>query len=326
MKKKSIILYLLIAVMVISLPGCRTKAPTPSTQKVSMVLYGAGTLANPFKEVDTAFQTKNTDVTVQPQFGGSVKMVKQVTELNQPADVVAVADYKVIPKYMFPQNGKKFTDWYIGFATNALTFVYTDKSKGHDRINSTNWYNALSEAGVQVGRSNPDTDPSGYQTLQVLNLANKFYNNPNIATKILANSPQKNIRDTETELISALEAGQIDYLAIYKSDAIQHNLKYIDLPPQINLSDIKYAGTYKQASVTTANGVITGSPIIYAITVPDNAKNAAWGKKYAAFLLSSEGQQIMKKNGFGVITTPYANDPAKVPSELRGLVTAWPTI
>lgn len=325
MKKNSTFLYLLIAVIVLSMSGC-ARFQAPKKQAVSLTIYGAGTLAVPFKELDTAFQKKYPGATVQPQFGGSVKMVKQVTELKQLADIVAVADYTVIPKYMFAQNGKKFTNWYIGFATNSLTFVYTDKSKGHDRINSSNWYKILAETGVQVGRSNPDTDPSGYQTLQVLNLANRYYDDPNIATKILANSPQKNMRDTETELISALEAGQIDYLAIYKSDAIQHNLKYIDLPPQINLSDISYAAAYKQASVTTANGIITGSPIIYAITIPDNAPNASWARKYAAYLLSSEGQKIMKKNGFGVITKAYANDAAKVPSELRSLVTTWPAI
>ncbi len=59
-----------------------------------------------------------------------------------------------------------------------ITFVYTDKSKYASEINSQNWYKVLARKGVEIGRSNPDTDPSGYQIVQMLNLAEKFYNIP----------------------------------------------------------------------------------------------------------------------------------------------------
>lgn len=323
-------LVLVLTLAAVMVAGCGGKAGQPGetqkgTGKITLHLYGAGTLAVPFKQIDEAFQKQYPNVTIQPQFGGSVKMVKQVTEMKQPADIVAVADYSVIPKYMFGDNGQqKYTDWYVGFASNAITFVYTNKSKGQDKINNNNWYQVLAGEGVQIGRSNPDTDPSGYQTLQMLNLAAKYYKEPGLEEKVLANAPAQNIRDTETELLSALEAGQIDYLAIYKSDARQHNLKYLDLPPQIDLSDPRYASLYQQAKVKTKNGEITGNPIVYAVTIPDNAPNAEWARKYVAFLLGPEGQDIMKKNGFGVPAKPYANDVSRVPSELQHLVSAWP--
>jgi hypothetical protein len=71
-------------------------------------------------------------------------------------------------------GGKVYAKWYIGFVSNAITFVYTDKSKGASKINSDNWYRVLAEPGVEIGRSNPDTDPSGYQTLQMLQLAETY--------------------------------------------------------------------------------------------------------------------------------------------------------
>jgi len=314
------VLTTIVAVLVGgTLAGCQPK-------QVTLNLLGAGTLANPFKQVNDAFMAKYPNVKIQAEFGGSVKMVKKVTELGQPADIVAVADFNVIPKYMMGADRKqKYTDWYVGFATNAITFVYTDKSKGAAKINADNWYQILAGQGVQIGRSNPDTDPSGYQTMQMLDLAEKYYQKPGLKDAILKNAPQTNIRDTETELIGALEAGQIDYLAIYKSDARQHNFKYLDLPAQIDLSDAQYADFYKQGSATTKNGTLTGAPIVYAITVPDNAANRAWALKYVAFLLGPDGQQIMAKNGFGVVVPGYANDPAKTPKELKDLVRAWPS-
>ncbi len=293
--------------------------------KITLTLFGAGTLARPFKEIDSTFMKRYPNVAIQAQFGGSVKMVKQVTELHQIADVVAVADYNVIPKYLFGAGGTtRYTTWYAGFATNAITFVYTDKSKFAGEITPQNWYRVLGRPSVQIGRSNPDTDPSGYQTVQMLNLAEKFYRQPGLAAAILANAPKTNMRDTETELIAALESGQIDYLAIYVSDARQHRFKYIDLPPEINLSDAKYAASYARVSVRTVNGALTAAPIVYAITVPNNAAHPDWALKYVQFLLGPDGRNTMKRSGFGSVTPAYVNDINHVPAELKAFVSPWP--
>ena len=145
-----------------------------AAEPTTLTIFAAGTLAVPFKQATALYQKQNPGVTVQAQFGGSVKMAKQITDLHQDADILAVADYNVIPKYMFgtpPHAG-----WYAGFARNAITFVYTDKSKFANEINAGNWYKVLARPGVEIGRSNPDTDPSGYQTVQMLALAEKYYN------------------------------------------------------------------------------------------------------------------------------------------------------
>ena len=293
--------------------------------KVTLTIFGAGTLARPFKQIDDAFMREHPNVTIQAQFGGSVKMVKQVTELHQTADVVAVADYSVIPKYLFvARDGTKYTDWYAGFATNAITFVYTDKSRSAAHISSQNWYRILSQPGVQIGRSNPDTDPSGYQTVQMLNLAEKYYQQPGLASAILANAPRTNMRDTETELVAALESGQIDYLAIYRSDARQHKFKYLELPPQIDLSSAQFAASYAQASAQTANGALSARPIIYAVTIPSNAPHREWALKYLQFLLGPAGQKAMAASGFGSVGPALASDINKLPAELKSVTVPWP--
>ncbi len=229
-------------------PAIFVQAAEPAT----LTIFAAGTLAVPFKQATALYEKQNPDVTVQAQFGGSVKMAKQITDLHQDADILAVADYNVIPKYMF--GTPPHAAWYAGFARNAITFVYTDKSKFANEINADNWYKVLARPGVEIGRSNPDTDPSGYQTVQMLNLAEKYYKAPGLEDSVLKNAPLANMRDTETSLIAALQLGQIDYLAIYRSDALQHHLKFIDLPAQIDLSDPADAAAYKQGVAHTKNG------------------------------------------------------------------------
>jgi molybdate/tungstate transport system substrate-binding protein len=325
MKRHALSMLLFAIVLVTGMAQVHSAGGAEVGPKVTLTIFGAGTLAAPFKQIDEAFMKQHPSVTIQAQFGGSVKMVKQVTELHQVADVVAVADYSVIPKYLFgDKSATKYTDWYTGFATNAITFIYTPQSKFAKDITAKNWYEILSRPGVEIGRSNPDTDPSGYQTVQMLELAEKYYKRPGLASAILANAPKKNMRDTETELIAALESGQIDYLAIYRSDALQHRFKYLQLPPQIDLSSAKYGSFYAQASVQTTNGILTGKPIVYAATIPDNAAHADWALTFMQFLLGKQGQDTMIRNGFGSLWPAYANDVTKAPAGLRQELSAWP--
>jgi molybdate/tungstate transport system substrate-binding protein len=296
----------------------RAQAAEPTVLKI----YAAGTLAGPFKEIDALFEKQNPGVTVQAQFGGSVMMAKRITDLHQDADILAVADYNVIPKYMF--GNPAHATWYAGFARNAITFVYTDESKYAGEINAQNWYKVLARTGVEIGRSNPDTDPSGYQTVQMLSLAEKFYNDPGLEQRVLANAPLTNVRDTETALISALQVGQIDYLAIYRSDALQHHLKFVDLPAKINLSDPAEAPSYAQGIAHTKNGDLAGKPIVYAVTTVSGSKNESMAEKYVASLLGPEGQAVMKKKGFGQFSPPYAVHMDAMPAELRKMVKPWP--
>lgn len=74
-------------------------------------------------------------------------------------------------------------------------------------------------------------------------------------------------------LISALKLGQIDYLAIYRSDALQQHL--VELPAQINLSDPADAAYYRQGIAQTHNGDLSGKPIVYAATIINGSKKAA---------------------------------------------------
>jgi molybdate/tungstate transport system substrate-binding protein len=291
----------------------------------TLTIYAAGTLAGPFREVDALFEKANPGTTVEPQFGGSVMMAKRITDLHQQADILAVADYSVIPKYLFAQDGKAaLATWYVGFARNAVTFVYTPKSKGGQEISPRNWYEILSRPGVEIGRSNPDTDPSGYQTLQMLSLAETYYKVPGLAARVLANAPASNMRDTETELISALQLGQIDYLAIYRSDAAQHHLKALDLPPEIDLSDPARAGAYAAGVAHTKNGDLPGRPIVYAATIPAGAANPALAAKYLALLLGPEGQTVIARDGFGAMSPPLAVNPKSAPPAIEALVKRWP--
>lgn len=300
-------------------------APPAHASTTTLTLFGAGTLAVPFRALDSRFEHQNPGTEVRAEFGGSVKMARQISDLHRAADILAVADYSVIPKYLFATgSGTGDASWYAGFARNAVTLVYTDKSEFAAEVSPDNWYRVLARPGVEIGRSNPDTDPSGYQTVQMLELAGRYYKEPGLAAKILANAPPANMRDTETSLIAALQLGQIDYLAIYRSDARQHQLHYLKLPPQIDLSDPALAAQYAAAVAHTGNGDLPGRPIVYAVSIPSHAPHPAEAARFVALLLGPEGREIMAANGFATFAKPLAVNVAAMPAELRPLVTPWP--
>lgn len=306
-------------------PGASPAASSgaPAAAPATLTIFAAGTLVKPFKEIDAAFMKRYPNVTVQAQFGGSVKEVKQITELGERADVVGVADYSVIPTYLM-KGPKTYADWYIGFVSNAITFVYTDRSKGASEITPQNWYSVLSRPGVRIGRSNPDTDPSGYATLLMLKLAASFYGQPGLYDAILKNAPATYMRDTETELIGPLESGDIDYLGIYRSDALQHGFHYLDLPGDVNLSDASKASAYDAVSVHTKNGDLRGRPIVYALTIPSNAPQRAWALRWVEFALGDAGHQALSKAGFVVLSPALASSLSTVPAALQPLAKQWP--
>ena len=313
-----------------SSPGSSSSSSAPASPAGSaaargtLAVFGAGTLSTPFAAEIQAFTKANPGVTVHSQFGASGDMINDVTQVGQPDDVLGVADYSLLPKKM-SDPARPHQTWYLGFVSNQITLAYTSRSKGASQLTPANWYKVVSQPGVRIGRSNPAADPSGYQFLQMLQLAQGYYHDPGLAAAVLKNSPDSSVAETETSLLAALQSGQIDYLAIYRSNALEDHLKYIALPPQVNLSDQAMAAAYAKVTINAGSlGSLTAKPIIYGLTIPSNAPDPALAEKFIGFVLSPPGRAIMAANGFTVISPALASSQAKVPAALQPLTTQWP--
>lgn len=292
-------------------------AATLGFAKENIVIFHAGSLSVPFAEIEKVFEAKYPQYNILREASGSRAAARKITDIGKPADVMASADYKVIDNLMIPKNAK----FNAQFATNEMVLAYTAKSKYANEINTQNWPDVFLKDGVKVGHSNPNMDPCGYRSMLVTQLAETYYKKPGFFKKLFGygdsytngeeDTSKVVVRPKETDLLGLLEAGTYDYLYIYKSVAQQHGLKYVDLPEQISLKSAKYAKDYKKAEFKI-NGKkpgewITkkGAPMVYGVTVVQNAKspiNKDGAIKFVKFLLSPEGEAIMKKNGQGVIS------------------------
>jgi len=284
-----------------------------------LIVFHAGSLAEPMKEVEREFEKENPGVDVLREVSGSRVAAKKVSELKRRCDVVAVSDYTVIEQLLMP----KHCGWLIKFATNGMVLAFTEKSKYSAEVNPTNWYRILQREGVEWGHSNPDADPCGYRALLVLQLAEKYYGVEGLYERLLSVRKSKNIREKETELIPLLSSGDMDYALIYRSIAIQHGLKFIDLPSEIDLSSPEHSGFYSEASVVLSDGVVKrGEPIVYAVAIPKDAPNREGAVRFVKFLLR-ECSAVFARSGQPLLAPPLiSGDTESVPPELGKLLKA----
>ncbi|CAB49074.1 tungstate ABC transporter substrate-binding protein WtpA [Pyrococcus abyssi] len=323
--------------------GCLGGGETETGQKTAkLIIFHAGSLSVPFSQLESEFakyaeKELGIKVTFQDEASGSVKAVRKVTDLGKKADIVAVADYTLIPQLMVPN----YTDFYVLFATNEIVIAFTEKSKYADEMlkNPDKWYEILAREDVSFGFSDPNQDPCGYRSVMVMKLADLYYGKPIFETlvekttniyangthiyapkEIIVKDKRVVIRPKETDLVGLVESGSLDYFFIYKSVAEQHNLKYITLPNEINLKDFSKADFYKKVSITlgSTGKTIYAKPIVYGITVLKDAPNRELALEFLKFLLSEKGKEIFRENHQDFLTPPVAF--GNVPEEIKGLV------
>ena len=293
--------FLLFTLLASLLLGCGAK------EKV--VVFCAGSLTKPFERLADEFRGRY-GVDVEIEASGSRVAAKKVSELGRRADVVALADWRLFPQLLYPKHCR----WFAKFAANRLVLAYTDKSYAADRVTSQNWTKILRNEGTRWGHSDPDADPCGYRALIALQLAEKFYRKPGLYNLLLKHKGRV-VRPKSVELVVLLQAVELDYAFEYSSVAVQHKLRFVELPAEINLGDPMKAQFYRQVKLCLSDGTeVTGAPIVYGVGVPKNAPHPELALKFVKLLLSETGQKILAECGQRSVEPQFEGN---APKELR---------
>jgi molybdate/tungstate transport system substrate-binding protein len=310
---KQLFLYTILAAFLLS--GCRN---SNSNKQKEIIIFHAGSLSVPLKLIAQEYEKQHPEIKILLESAGSLVCARKITELKKPCDIIASSDYFVINELLIPD----YASWSIRFATNEIVIAGSEKSKYIKELNSDNWADLLQRDDVIYARSDPDSDPCGYRTVFTLMLAETFYRIPGLTEKMVSKN-REYMRPKEVDLVALLESNVIDYMFQYKSVAIQHGFKYVELPPEINLSDPSRNGIYKTVSLDVAGSKpgtkmkVTGDYINYSITVLNNARQKDAAIDFLEFLLSKEALNIFKDNGQEPIVPFSTEQPDLLPSKLR---------
>ncbi len=295
-------------------------APVRAADPGVSVAYAGSLVTLMEKSVGPAFV--QTGQGYRGEAKGSTALANLIRDGLRTPDVFISADTAAI-EMLRGAAGHNTASWYITFASTRMQIAYSaDSKKAADfraaAEGAKKWYDVLQEPGVVVARTDPAQDPKGYRVLLVAQLAEKTLALPGLAAKIVGD-PSTTIVPEEAAL-ARLETGDIDGLWAYSTETAERNLPYIALPVEIDLSDPLYAEKYAQASVTIDGKKHVGAPAVYALTIPNNARNPAGALAFVEFLLGSTGKALLTKGGLTVIHAEAGGDKHAVPSQLRALI------
>jgi molybdate/tungstate transport system substrate-binding protein len=359
----ALLMAALVATAALFLTGCSSSdggtGATAGSGKTTLRVLFAGSLIIPFAEVEKQFEAAHPGVEVNMEGHGSIQAIRIVGDLHEQADLVITADYRLIPMLLYqstdPDTGRPYSDWSVIFATNKMALAYTDGSAFAGEVSADNWFDVVNRPDVRLGISDPRMDANGYRSLMTIRLAEKYYPQPGLFTTTFGGVFRVPVRVTQSgenslitvpeiletksashvvlrpysvNLLPLLQTGDIDYAFEYESVIRQHGLRYVTLPPEIDLGDPAQADSYGRVTVkldyqrfASVKPEFTGEPIRYGATIPSNSANPELAAELLAFILGPEGQAIMAQNYQPVIVPAQTDNYEKLPATIKSLCT-----
>jgi molybdate/tungstate transport system substrate-binding protein len=333
-----------LALSLVSAAAAQTPKCAPSSTQ-QLIVYRAGSLTRAFKPLEDAF-TCQTGIQVKATAMGSVDAGRQITAGGQACDLYAPADYLDIDLFMKPAG---YADFDIVFAHGRMVLAYSLAGLAAKKLPPiaepgafhppdsvpkavAKWYEILTMPGVSIGGGNPFLDPGAYRGPMIFQLAEAFYNSPNLYNNLLGHVVVAGPIASEITL-----GKQLDFQFTYEHNAratasTNPDYRYVDVPDEINLSDPAKDAYYRQHAVVVLPGLgtprsartiaVPGARLAWGITLLKDAPHRENAIKFLQLLLSPAGTASLNQNGPAPIIPALVSpaDYRNLPESLRPLV------
>ncbi|MGI8687531.1 MAG: molybdate ABC transporter substrate-binding protein [Thermomicrobiales bacterium] len=238
---------------------------TVATTSGTLTVFAAASLTESFTEIKGVFEKANPGVTVQYNFGGSPTLVTQLTQ-GAPADVFASADQ---PNMDNAVKGGVIAGTPQLFAKNKLVIIVPKENKAGITTPKD-----LAKPGVKFDTAQMSVPVGAYTQTALDNFSKLPDYGPDF--KAAVNKDTVSQEDNVKAIVQKVQLGEVDAGIVYTTDAqaAKDKLTIIAIPDAQNV-------------IAT-----------YPIALVKNAKQAALGQKFVAYLLSADGQAILQKYGF----------------------------
>jgi molybdate transport system substrate-binding protein len=243
--------------------GASAAAPMAPAKNVTLKIFAPSSLTDAAKDITTAFESANPGVKLAIEFGHTPTQRVQLTQ-GAVGDVFVTASQKDMDDAITDQSvaaGKAKV-----FATNQLVVILSAQ-----KATNVQKLEHLANPGVRLLVAVVDT-PIGKVTLDSVEKMDKQIGS-GFKSKVMANivSNESGVKP----IVSKVKLGEADAGIVYVTDAVAApEVKTLSIPAELNM-------------ITQLNV----APLAKSL----NAQEAA---AFASFMVSSEGQTILKKWGF----------------------------
>jgi molybdate/tungstate transport system substrate-binding protein len=265
-----------------------TGAPDSGGETVN-VLYAGSLVAMMENDFGPAFEKASGD-SFQGYGAGSTELAQQVKGKIRQGDVFISASGTADEELEGADNGE-WLSWYTNFAEAPLVLGYNPHSEFADALKSEPWYEAISEPGIRVGRTDPKLDPKGEKTVAAIEEAATKLHKPELEST-LEGFP---VYPEET-LVGRLQAGQLDAGFFYENEAVEAGIPVIPIEPAEQIA-------------------------AYTVSILKDAPSQGAAEAFVRYLLGP-GTAILKRYGLTVLKPQFSGEASAVPAGLRSVVGA----
>lgn len=226
----------------------------------TLTVFAASSLTEAFQSLAKTFESEHEGVSIDFNFAGSSTLSTQIAQ-GAPADIFASANMQQME--LVVGAGLAEAEPTL-FAANRLVLITPSDS-------SLSSLEDLSQQGIRLVLAASEVPVGGYarEALERMNTA--F--GADFSKEVLANlvSEESNVR----QVAAKVELGEADAAIVYATDAaILSQVKTINIPDEYNVL------------------------ATYPIAIIKETKQLELAQAFLAFLLSDQGQELLKKQGF----------------------------
>jgi molybdate/tungstate transport system substrate-binding protein len=178
----------------------------------------------------------------------------------------------------------------IPIASTSVVIAYSPRSRFTDQLSHatlvrrTPWWRVLETPGFRFGRTDPRVDPQGRDIIFAMQLAARYYHQPDLPDRILGATINPSQIFSEPEVMARLQADQLDASSAYRVEPEAYGLPFIALPPEVNLGDAAMADQYRAAALTLDGKVLHPSPLVFYAAVLTDAPHPELAARFVRWL------------------------------------------
>jgi molybdate transport system substrate-binding protein len=257
--KTQISLLIILASLLFS--GCASSSPPRE-----VIVFAAASLMDAFTEIGAAFEAQRPGVAVRFSFASSSDLATQLAE-GAPADVFASANARQMERVVM---AGRIDETPRDFVSNHLVIIVpADNPAGIETLTD------LAHPGIRLVLAAPGVPARDFAEQMLANAAADPGYPPDFAAQVLDNlvSEESNVRQAAAKVA----LGEADAGIVYRSD-VTHDLasqaQWIAIPDHLNVT------------------------AVYPIAALADTRRPELTRAFIDFVLSQEGQAILKRWGF----------------------------